>query len=249
MRGRIPGSRRRFLSYRLNVPTADESEMLLSVDDWKRCMARPEAILGGRPVVGIDLGGGRAWSAAVALWRSGRVEALALALGIPGIDEQEKRDRVPKGTYSRLVAQGRLMLADGLRVPRPGQLVEAVRQMWGQPEVIVCDRFRLADLRDSNPPCEIATRITRWSEAASDIRSLRRMAKDGPLTCDGASRGLLTASLAAAMVQNDDQGSVRLVKRGSNNTSRDGVAAALTLAAGAVDRMPAPRKRRLALAG
>ena len=239
----------RFLSYRLNVPTADESAMLLSVDDWRRCMARPEAIPGGRPVVGIDLGGGRAWSAAVALWRSGRVEALALAPGIPGIDEQEKRDRVPRGAYARLVRDGRLMLADGLRVPPPRQLMDAIRQTWGVPDHVVCDRFRLADLRDASPPCPVVPRVTRWSEAGADIRALRRMAKDGPLSCAGASRGLLTASLAAAMVRNDDQGSVRLAKRGSNNQSRDDVAAALTLAAGAVDRMPAPRKRRLALAG
>ena len=30
----------RFLSYRLNVPSADESTVLLTVDDWKRVCAR-----------------------------------------------------------------------------------------------------------------------------------------------------------------------------------------------------------------
>ncbi len=60
----------------------------------------------GRPVVGVDLGGGRAWSAAVAVYPNGRTEALACAPGIPDIRTQEKRDRVPKGTYSRLVDDG-----------------------------------------------------------------------------------------------------------------------------------------------
>ena len=46
------------------------------------------------------------------------------------------------------------------------------------------------------------------------------------------SRPLLAASLAAAMVKTDDQGSVRLAKRGTNNEGRDDVAAALILAAG-----------------
>ena len=86
----------RFLSYRLNLPTADESTMLLTVDDWQRVTARPVPERDGAPIVGIDLGGGRAWSAAVALFRSGRVEALALAPGVPDLEAQEKRDRVQR---------------------------------------------------------------------------------------------------------------------------------------------------------
>ena len=43
-----------------------------------------------------------------------------------------------------------------------------------------------------------------------------------------------------AFVRNDDQGSFRLVKRTTANTSRDDVAAALILAAGAYDRSPKP---------
>ena len=44
------------------------------------------------------------------------------------------------------------------------------------------------------------------------------------------------ASLSAALVRSDDAGSIRMVKDGSNNTGRDDVAAALTLAAGAWER-------------
>ena len=33
-------------------------------------------IVQGAPIVAIDLGGGRAFSAAVAVWRGGRVEAV-----------------------------------------------------------------------------------------------------------------------------------------------------------------------------
>ena len=53
----------RFMSYRMNVPSADEATMLLSVDDWERMIAeRDVAERSGRPIVAIDLGGGRAWS-------------------------------------------------------------------------------------------------------------------------------------------------------------------------------------------
>lgn len=41
----------RFLSYRLNVPSGDESTMLLTVDDWERVCARPMPPREGRPIV------------------------------------------------------------------------------------------------------------------------------------------------------------------------------------------------------
>ena len=47
----------RFLSYRMNVPSRDESEMLLTVDDFKLATgSRPIGIPSGEPIVGIDLG-------------------------------------------------------------------------------------------------------------------------------------------------------------------------------------------------
>ena len=75
-------------------------------------------------------------------------------------------------------------------------------------------------------------RVARWSEAASDIRDIRKMSADGPLACEDKSRDLLTASLGAATVKSDDQGNVRLIKNDTNNTARDDVAAALVLACG-----------------
>ena len=228
----------RFLSYRLNIPTADEATMLLTPDDWRQVLERETPDADGRPVVGVDLGNGRAWSAAVALWDSGRVEALAVAPGIPDLTEQERRDRAPKGIYERLQQQGTLITADGLRVQTVGQVVEAIQDRWGKPAVIICDRFRLAELQDAAPRgVKIMDRVTRWSEAAGDIRALRKMARDGPLAADAKSAGIIEASLSVAMVQNDDAGNTRLTKRdASNNTGRDDVSAALLLAAGEVQR-------------
>ena len=240
----------RFLSYRLNVPTSDESTMLLVVDDWERVCARPVAEREGRPIVGVDLGGGRAWSAAVAVWRSGRTEAVAIAPGIPSLDEQEKRDRVPSGTYRRLAESGALRVAEGLRVQPPAQLVDGILSAWGRPEVIICDRFRLNELADCTNGIPLQSRVARWSDAANDIRGLRKMSADGPLSCVKSSRLLLAASLSAAMVKNDDQGNVRLSKRGTNNQARDDVAAALVLGAGALAReLDRPRKPAWRYAG
>ena len=239
----------RFMSYRLNLPSADEATMLLSVDDWDRMTERDVAERSGRPIVAIDLGGGRAWSAATAIWQSGRIEALAVAPGIPDIEVQEARDQVPAGSYSRLIETGRLRLAHGLRVQPPAALYAAILEAWGTPELIVCDRFRLGELRDVVNGTQIIPRVSRWSEAGDDIRALRRLVKDGPFTVEALSRPLLAASLSVAMVKNDDQGNTRLVKKGSNNSSRDDVAAALVLGAGVYQRARTQPKRSGAYLG
>ena len=98
----------RFKSFRLNLPSADENTTLLTVDDWALVTARPVPPPDGRPLVALDLGRNRSFSAAVALWKSGRCEAVAVAPGIPSIADQEKRDRQDPGEYQRLVDAGAL---------------------------------------------------------------------------------------------------------------------------------------------
>ena len=238
----------RFMSYRLNLPTGDESTVLLTVEDWQSVEGREVPEREGAPLVAVDLGAGRAFSAAVAMWTNGRTEAMALAPGIPGIEVQEKRDRVPGGTYQKLVNSGRLMVAEGLQVQPPKQLVDAMLSEWGKPRVIVCDRFQLKYLEDATSGIPIEVRVVQWSQATEDIRSTRKLAKDGPMACAVESRDIVRAALSVAKVQNDTSGNSRLIKRGNNNTGRDDVAAALTLVAGLVDRMPPARTKPLRLA-
>ena len=232
-----------FLSYHLNAPSRDESRALLTVGDWTEACRRPVPDRDGRPVVGIDMGGGRAWSSAAAWWPSGRVEACALAPGIPDIADQETRDLVSRGSYQRLVDSGQLIVARGYRVPPAELLLEAIRP-W-QPASIVCDRFRLADILDARPSCPVLPRAMLPSEKSADIRALRRAAADGPLAPAPEAQPLIEASLGVAVVRHDSRGNIEMVKSGSNNTARDDVAAALVLAAGAAARRPKPRKLRI----
>ena len=198
--------------------------------------ARPIGAADGYPIVGVDLGGGRAWSSAVAVWESGRLECLAVAPGIPDLETQEQRDRVGAGTYQRLADAGRLEVAEGLRVQPPSALWELICKRWGEPQHLVMDRFRLAELQDvvgAQVSCE--ARINQWSFSSFDIRSLRRLVKDGPFSIEPESRPLLAFSLSRANVTNDSSGNSKIDKS-SSNTSRDDVAAALALAAGAYAR-------------
>ena len=115
----------RFLSYRLNVPTGDEAKMLLDVSEWELAMARQVPEREGAPIVGIDLGAGRAWSAATAVWSNGRTEALALAPGIPEMEEQETAGpgavrAVPAARHQR-TAPGSRRIADAAGVGAVGR--------------------------------------------------------------------------------------------------------------------------------
>ena len=228
---RDEASKSTFLSYRLNVPTRNEQEVLLTIADWQRVIARPVPERDGRSVVGLDFGSSRAWSSATAIYESGRCEAVAVAPGLPAIADQEKRDRVPPHTYARLLERGQLHVDADRRVVRVAKLLDKVWEF--NPAVLVCDRFRLAEVLDAvRGRVRVVPRVWQWSSASEDIRNLRRLAADGPLAVDAGSRDLLAVALSSAKVVNDSSGNCRLVKMGTNNASRDDVAVALVLTAG-----------------
>ena len=142
-----------------------------------------------------------------------------------------------RGVYEKLVDGGQLQIAEGLRVQPPAMLWAMIQEAWGNPKYLILDRFRESDLQDAvSGSVPIQTRVTRWSDSSEDIRALRKNAIDGNLSIMPSSVPLLAASLAVSKVLNDDAGNVRMVKHGTNNQSRDDVAAALTLAVGAFER-------------
>ena len=226
----------RFLSYRLNRPTRDASDVLLTVAEWETVAARPEGLPLGRPVVGVDMGGGRSWSAACAIWpETCRVEAFAVAPGIPSLAETEKRDRVPAGAFGRLAADGALHVAAGLHVPPAGQIADRVLE-WS-PAVILCDRFRYGELQDAiRGRVPMVPRVGQWSESSEDIRTLRQLALDGGLNVAPYARRLIERSIGEATVEPDTSGNLKLTKLQWRSGSDD-VAVALALACGEVGRL------------
>ena len=108
-----------FLRFRMNVnaPEVTHAQPLITAAEFERVCARPVPACAGAPIVGIDLGGNRSWSAAAAIWPSGRVEAWAVAPGLPALAAQEHQDQVADGTYSELVKSGGLSVDAGRAVP------------------------------------------------------------------------------------------------------------------------------------
>ncbi len=241
-------AKRRFLTYRLNRPQEATDSVLVTVDDWKAVEARPVPDRRGRPVVGIDLGASRSWSACWCLWPNGRSEVYAVAPGVPSVEAMERRDAIPRGLYQGLVDSGVLVLDKGRKVSRPSVLLARLADAGVVPAVMVGDRFHgplLADLVQGRWP--LIFRATRWSEASADVASFRRSALDGPLTIAPESRPMVRFALSAAKIRTDDQGGTRVVKaRGGR--SRDDVVVAGVLAAGLASRAKPARPPRLHVA-
>ena len=243
---RSDDARRRFQTYRLNRPQQAASEVLLTVDAWRAVERRPVPAPTGRPVAALDVGSSRSWSACALAWPNGRLTAFVVAPGVPGLADQERADAVKAGAYQGLAAGGLLTVDEGRRVVRVETVID--KALAFRPRLIVCDRFRLPEVRDAvRGRVRIEPRATRWSEATADIMALRRLALDGDLAVVPAARWLFALALAESAVE-DEEGSLRVTKlRGRR--SRDDLAQALVLAGGALSRLPAQRGPRLHVIG
>ena len=162
---------RTFRQFRLNLPGDPvESQPLITTAEFGRVCARPVPACEGKPVIGVDLGGNRSWSAAAALWPSGRIEAWALAPGIPSLADQERADQVPEGTYAELVRSGGLAVDEGFAVPNVGRLLARI---WGWgPLAIVCDNYRAPELHQvASGRVRVIERAKSGGEATSNVQS------------------------------------------------------------------------------
>ena len=244
---RNPTLRRSFEAYRLNRQVETVDEMLCEADDWLSVERRPVPEREGRPIVGIDMGGSRSWSAAWCLWANGRSECFAVCPGIPDLGERERMDAMPAGAYSRLLRDGVLHIEDAKQVADPATLVAVLAEHGIRPVRALCDRFMHPQLVDAVAGrFRIEPRQTRWSEATEDIAAFRQLVADGPLSIAAECRGLARIALGQAVVVSDDQGSTRLSKK-RHSRSRDDVAVCAVLAAGQLARemrKPKPRARR-----
>lgn len=233
---RNPTLRPSFEAFRLNRQVQVGTDVLVTVHGWRRVERRDVPPREGRPIVGLDLGAERSWSAAWALWRNGRSECYALCPGIPDLAERERQDAMPRGLYRRLHADGVLLVDEGVHVSRPSVLIEHLVGLGIVPEVVFCDRFIIGDLKDAVAGrWPIMVRQTRWSEATEDIAAFRQLVADGPLSIVPECSPLAKLALSQTAVISDTSGSARLEKR-KHGRSRDDVAVSGVLAAGAMVR-------------
>ena len=230
---------RTFRQFRCNIPGDPvDSQPLVTAAEWQRVVSRPVPEISGKPVVGVDLGGQRSWSAAAAIWPNGRIESWALAPGVPSLADQENQDQVADGTYSELVTSGGLAVDAGRAVPSVERLLSRV---WAwEPVAIVADNFRAPELHKA---VEGRTRVIErgrgGGESTSNVQSLRSLLLDTQSGVTAESRALLAAAWQQTSLVIGNDGLTKVTKL-DQRRSRDDSAMALLLAAGEQARRPAP---------
>ena len=234
---------RTFKQYRLNIPGDPvDTQPLITTAEWARVCARPVPACEGRPIIGIDLGGTRSWSAAAAIFPNGRIESFALAPGVPGLSDQEREDHVHEGTYAELVQSGGLAVDVGRAVPGIERLLSRIWD-W-EPLAIVCDNYRAPELHQViGGRTRIIERARSGGESTSNIQSLRSLLLDSEAGVSESSRALLGAAWGQTNLVVGPDGLAKVTKL-DERRSRDDAAAALLLAAGEQARRPAPVKLR-----
>ena len=235
---------RPFRQYRLNIPGEPvDTQPLVTAAEWARVCARPVPACEGHPTIGVDLGGSRSWSAACAVWPSGRVESWALAPGVPSLSEQEREDQVSEGAYrgagpvgrSDLWTMGGLFQTSGCCCRVSGS---------GRRSVLVSDPYRSAELYQVVAGrVRIVERARGGGESTSNVQALRARLLDTAAGVTEASRDLLGAAFAQTSLVIDSSGITKVTKARAKR-SRDDAAAALLLAAGELARRPAPVELR-----
>ena len=192
----------------MNWPSGSETSTF-NLAEWQPALKRQLSPSGGAPVIGVDLGHGRAWSSAVACWNNFRLEAIAFAPGIPDIAEQEKRDNT-KGIYTKLAQTKRLKFCDRKRVPEIKPFLDYIIQAFEKPQIIICDRFKLPELEDARDQLgfhfEIRPRTLLWSETTDDLERTRRAVLDQGLTIEPQSAPLIFHSIGVSRIERDKSG-------------------------------------------
>ena len=239
---------RQFQAFRLNWLVNTDASMLVELADWQAVEGRPVPERRGPAIVGFDAGESRSWSAAWCVWESGRSECYALAPGIPDLSTRERQDGQPEGLYQSLAESGSLIVDRGRKRARPEILIDHLLGLGIRPASMIADRFMYEALTDHVAGrWPVRKRVMQWSSSTDDISAFRSLALDGPLAIAPESRRLATVSLAHATVEADTSGNVRPVKR-SKAKSRDDVAIAGILAAGAFAREARKPRRRIRVA-
>ena len=242
-----------FRALRLNQGVFDVAQStLIESDTWERVEVDRLPPRSGPLVLGVDLGGAAAMTAACGYWpHSGRLEAVAWFPGIPSLAERGLRDGVA-GLYIDLHQRGELMTTRGRTVP-VGDVLRWASETWGRPACIVGDRFKQNEVEqaidDAGLGVPVVFRGQGFRDGSEDVRAFQRAVLDGRVTPPVSL--LIGSALSEAVTVSDASGNAKLSKghEGARRLrARDDVAAAMILAVAEGQRRAARPRRPLSWA-
>ena len=223
-----------FKSLRLNMGLPDVvSGVLLEGGIWEGIEGDAERE--GPYILGLDLGGSTAQSAAAAYWpASGRLEGFAVFPEHPDLATRATNDGAGN-LYAECQRLGELLLR-GDMVADIAELLSEALSRWGTPAAIAADRFKKSELIGHLnalhfPRAALVLRGQGYRDGSEDVRGFQLAALGGHVT--PVKSLLLRASMAEARLVGDVSSNWKLAKGvegGRRSRAKDDIVAAMILA-------------------
>ena len=234
-----PADQASFRNLELNQRVSETNDTLCTPDDWTRLETATLPDRRGPLLVGIDLGGARAFSAAVAVWpETGRVEGLQAIGGIPSLIDRGRSDGVDN-RYQRMCDEGTLVVIPDMELVEHDAFIELVESRFGTPDLAVADEYRRAEfgaaLRARGAHWNVQLRrMGAGKSGGEDLRALQRAIVRQEISVWGPSVAW-TSAIAETAVRYHPTTRLPSIKP-RRQTARIDLIAAATLALGAMSR-------------
>ena len=241
-----------FQAHRLNTGTSEVLEAILfDAEKWQQLEGDAET--SGPYVLGIDLGGSAAMSAASCYFpATGALRSIACFCAEPSLAERGLRDGVGD-QYVLMHRRGEIFIA-GTHVNDTGALLQEVLDRYGRPAALVCDRFKADDLREvlherSFPVVPLIERGAGFKDGDSDVRAFRKALLTGRVVPERSL--LMRAAMSEARTVSDiGAANVKLAKASEgqrrSRARDDCVASSIIAIAEGVRRFPDPSRVNVA---
>ena len=145
-----PGDQAHFRAHDLNQAVSPGKGMIVSVDDWQKCIDAGDAPREGPCCIGIDTGLIDSFTAVAAYWpESGRLEVFAGIGDSPDLATRGEADGVGM-EYVQMRTRGEIMVWPGRKAPAGEMVRWLINHLDGQ-EVIgaAADRYRKVDVEQA----------------------------------------------------------------------------------------------------
>ena len=177
----VPAEALSFANLDLNMRVTGMDDCVATPVEWSKIEAETLPERKGPWLLGIDLGGARSFSAAVAIWpETGRFESLLCCGNRPNLTERGRADAVGD-RYLLMHRQGTLVLAPG-EIPEHAWFIGEIEKRFGPqpPALALADHYKHSEftqaLRKSGVAWRAAVRrMGSGPHGAEDLRAFQRL--------------------------------------------------------------------------
>ena len=212
----------------------DSGDVLVHIDDWKRCETADLPPRSGGCIVGLDFGGAASMTASAFYWpETKRLEAIGWFPSKPDLLARGHNDHVGD-LYGLMAERGELRTVGERVVPARDWIRETIQHLDEPPICILADRYKQAEVGEALD-AEGVGRLVKWRgfgwrDGAEDVRRFQREVLDGRIATSESV--LLRMAISECALAIDEAGNEKLSKAKSTGRIDSIAAAVLAVAEG-----------------